>query len=250
MSVFETCAPRPIPDCCYCLVRAPEKRMRLVAMSSLTWTLAHEISQPLTAAMNYIRVSASQLRRRGEEFETLAAMIEDAGNETARAAEIVNRMRGFITDGKVSTRRENLKSMIFNASRPLAARACADVELVTDVEPDANYVIADRIQIEQAFSILLMNACEALADCSVRRITVSGRRRAHDVIIEFADSGPGLSHEVAERIFEPLFTTKAAGLGLGLPICRTIVEAHGGRLSARNATSGGAAFTLSLPAAG
>jgi two-component system sensor kinase FixL len=250
MSLFETCAPRSIADCSYCLMRAPEKRLRLVALSALTWTLAHEISQPLTAAMNYIRVGARQLRRQGPEFANIAAMIEDAGKEAAQAAEIVGRMRSFIAHGKVAARRENLRKMILSASRPLGSRGCADVEIVTDIDPDANCVIADRIQIEQAFSILFLNACEALADCSVRRITVSACRRAEEVIILIADTGPGLSDYVAPRVFEPLFTTKAAGMGLGLPICRTILEAHGGRLWVEKATSGGATFGMSLAAGG
>jgi two-component system sensor kinase FixL len=199
--------------------------------------------------MNYIRVSARQLRRRGDEFEDLAGMIEDAGREAARAGEIVSRMRSFIVNGKVAARRENLRRMVEAATIPLGARGCADVEIVTTIGPDANYVIADRIQIEQAFSILLMNACEALAGCSVRRIAIDARRRANEVVMLIADTGPGLSDDVAARAFEPLFTTKAAGMGLGLPICKSILEAHGGRLWADNAPDGGAVFGMSLPAA-
>lgn len=249
MSLFETCAPRSVPDCRYCLMRSPETRLRLVAMSSLTWTLAHEISQPLTAAMNYIQVGLRRLRRQGQGDEDLAAMMEDAAGETARAAEIVSRMRSFIIHGRVAARRENLRRMIANASIPLGSRGCADVEIVTNVDPGANYVFADRIQIEQAFSILLMNACEAVADCSVRRITISARREADEVIILVADTGPGLPDNVAAHVFEPLYTTKAAGMGLGLPICRTILEAHGGRIWAEK-SSVGAVFGMSLAASG
>lgn len=249
MSVFETCGTSLTPACRYCLMRAPDKRMRLLAMSSMAWTLAHEISQPLTAAMNYIRVSARQLRRRGEEFDDLAGMIEDAGRETIRAGEIVSRMRSFIVNGKISAHRENLRRMIESASSPLGSRDCANVKIVTTIGPDANYVIADRIQIEQAFSIILLNACEALADCSVRRITIDAFRRADEVVILFGDSGKGLSDDVAARAFEPLFTTKPTGMGLGLPICRTILEAHGGRIWIDKATGGGAVFGMALPAA-
>ena len=248
MTAFETCGTVPIPACRYCLMRAPDKRMRLLAMSSMAWTLAHEISQPLTAAINYIRVSGRQLRRRGEEFADLAGMVEDAGKEAMRAGEIVSRMRSFIVNGKIAARRENLRRMIEAAASPLGSRDCANVRIVTTIAPDANYVIADRIQIEQAFSIVLLNACEALAGCSVRRITIDAVRRADEVVILFGDTGTGLSHDVAARAFEPLFTTKATGMGLGLPICRTILEAHGGRVWIERAASGGAVFGLSLPA--
>ena len=250
MSLFETCAQRSLPDCRYCLMRGPETRLRLVAMSSLTWTLAHEISQPLTAVRNYIQVSVRQLRRRGHGVEDLAAMMEDAGKEAARAADIVSRMRSFIVHGKVAARRENLGQMIVNASRPLGSRGCADVEIVTDVDPGARYVIADRVQIEQAFSIILLNACEALVDCSIRRITISARRKGGEVIILISDTGPGLPDYVVPRLFEPLFTTKADGMGLGLPICRVILEAHGGRIWAEKSAGGGAVFGLSLPTSG
>ena len=249
MSLFDNCAAKPVSGCRYCLERSPDRRTRLLAMSAMAWTLAHEISQPLTAAINYIRVSARQLRRRGEEFADLAGMIEDAGKETVRAGEIVSRMRSFIVNGKVMACRENLRRMIESAAIPLGTRGCADVKIFTTIGPGANYVIADRIQIEQAFSIILMNACEALADCCDRRITIDACRRAEEVVILIADTGSGLSPDVAERAFDPLFTTKATGMGLGLPICRTILEAHGGRLWAEKTTGRGAIFGMSLPAA-
>ena len=232
----------------YCLLDTPEARVRLAAATTIASTLAHEVSQPLAAATNYIHACAMQLRRRGEGLEDVLAMMEHAGNETLKAGEIIRRMRSFIVSGRITGRRENLRTMIEKVTSALTCPDGTDVEIVKEV-PLTAFVLADRIQIEQVLSNLLTNACEALDGCAVRRIAISSSRQGEEIVVRIEDSGPGLAEEALALVFEPHFTTKEGGMGLGMPICKTIVDAHGGRIWAESRAGRGAAFSFSLPAA-
>jgi C4-dicarboxylate-specific signal transduction histidine kinase len=233
----------------YCLLDTPDARVRLAATTTMASTLAHEVSQPLTAAVNYMHACASRLRSRGEGHEDLLSMIEHASRETVRAGEIIRRMRSFIVNGRIAGRRENLRTMVERVTAALALSGGADVEIVRTIPLD-QFVIADRIHIEQVFSNLLRNACEALEGRGERRIAIGATEVGAEIVVRIEDEGPGLSAEALERLFEPLYTTKATGLGLGLAICKTIVDAHGGRIWAEAGKAGGAALNVALPAAG
>lgn len=249
MRTFESSSKQPAPVFGrYCLLDTPDARVRLAAMTTMASTLAHEVSQPLTAATNYIHACAHALRQKGEACAELLPMVEHAARETVRAGEIIRRMRSFIVSGKVAGRRENLRMMIEKVASMLAFPDGAEVEIVKEV-PLTDFVIADRVQIEQVLANILKNACEAVEGCDVRRITISSAREADTLVLRIEDSGPGLSDYALARVFEPLFTTKEDGIGLGMPICKTIVEAHGGTLWAESPARGGAIFNLSLPAA-
>lgn len=232
----------------YCLIDTPDARVRLAAATTIASTLAHEISQPLAAATNYIHACAMQLRRKGEGHEDLLAMIELAGHETLKAGEIVRRMRSFIVSGKITGRRENLRTMVEKVTALLTCPDGAEVEIVKEV-PLTTFVTADRIQIEQVLSNILANACEALAGRALRRIAISAQQQDDEIVLRIEDSGPGLADEALALVFEPHFTTRESGIGLGMPICKAIVEAHGGRIWAERPAGGGAAFSFSLPAA-
>jgi C4-dicarboxylate-specific signal transduction histidine kinase len=231
----------------YCLLDTPDARVRLAATTTMASTLAHEVTQPLTAAANYLYACARRLRSRGEGEEELLMMIEHANRETQKAAEIIRRMRSFIVTGRIAGRRENLRTMVERVAAGMMIPGSSQIEIVRDIEL-AYFVTADRVQIEQVLSNLLRNACEALEGQARRRIAITARREGRDVVVRIEDNGPGLEPEILERLFEPQFTTKASGLGLGLAICKTIVEAHGGRIWAENAKGGGAAFSVALPA--
>lgn len=233
----------------YCLLDKPDARVRLAAMTTMASTLAHEVSQPLTAATNYIHACARRLRSQSEGSDEILAILDQACRETVRAGDIVRRMRNFIISGQIAGRRECLRSMVDKVDAMLACHDGTDVEIAIAIPGNANYVIAERVQIEQVLSNILKNACEALDGCSLRRIAISAARVGDEVVVRVLDSGPGLSDYAQARLFEPLFTTKDAGMGLGMPICKAIVEAHGGRLWVESPPGGGAAFHLSLPAA-
>lgn len=250
MSTFDVAGSRSLsPFGHHCLVDTPDARVRLAAMATMASTLAHEVSQPLTAAANYSHASARLLRDRGDGFEDVLALINQASRETLRAGEIIRRMRSFIVSGKITGHRECLRAMVEKASFMLACPDGRGVEVVLRIAAEASFVIAERVQIEQVLSNILNNACEALDGRSLRRVTISATRLGSEVIVRIEDSGPGLSDYAQAHLFEPLFTTKEAGMGLGMPICKTIVEAHGGRLWAESQAGRGARFNLSLPAA-
>jgi two-component system sensor kinase FixL len=131
-------------------------------------TLAHEVNQPLAVATNFINASASLLRKRGEGCcEDVLAMIEEASQETLKAGEIVRRMRNFIVSGKICGRREDIGKMIERAVEALACTDGADIEIDYGFGPNARFVIAERVQIEQVLSNLLRNACEAVSGSAI-----------------------------------------------------------------------------------
>lgn len=232
----------------YCQLDTHDARDRLAATTTMASTLAHELTQPLTAATNYMHACAGHLRRKGEGFEDVLALIEDASRETLRAAEIIRRMRAFIVTGKIAGRPEALRTMIEAAIALLDGPDWEGIEIV-DMVPLSAIVVADPIQIGQVLSNILVNAGEALAGRAVRRITIDVARDGGEFVLTIADTGPGLPAGVLPRLFEYGFSTGKDGLGLGLPICRTIVEGHDGRIWAENGADGGAAFSIALPAA-
>ena len=232
----------------YCLLDTPDARIRLAATTTMASTLAHEINQPLAAAANYLHACAGRLRSAGESQETLLTLIEHASREVLKAGEIIRRMRSFIVTGRVMGCRENLRTMVERVTAGLMLPGRDEIEIVTSI-PLSHFVIADRVQIEQVFSNLLRNAWEAFEGQKRRRIAIGALRHGTDIVVRIEDNGPGLSAEALERVFEPHFTTKPAGLGLGMPICKMIVEAHGGRMWAERPPGGGTAFGLWLPAA-
>lgn len=244
-------APRPIRrarrrvHACANDIDAPVPASRLTAMSAMASTLAHELTQPITASHNYLQASVYLLRQRADGLEDVLAMVEQASAQTLRAGVIIRRMRDFLLSGRIQGEPEDLRDLVDKA---WAGVACPGVEIVQKVAPDV-VVTADRIQIGQVLTNLLTNAVQALEDCPVRRVTISAEPQGRMVALRIADSGCGLPDAIFERLFEPFHTSKPTGTGLGLALSRTIVEAHGGQLWAERPASGGAVFGLTLPVA-
>jgi C4-dicarboxylate-specific signal transduction histidine kinase len=231
----------------YCLLDTPEAKVRLAATTTMASTLANEINQPLSAAANYLYACARRLRSRGDDHADLLAMIEHASREMLKAGEIVRRVRSFIVSGRIAGSSENLRTMIERVTAALLLPGADEIEIVRTVPLDL-YVVAERVQIEQVFSILLRNGSEALEGRPQPRIAIGASRQGGQVVIRIEDNGPGFPPEALERLFKPDFTTKASMVGLGLPICRAIVECHGGRIWSEIGASGGAVFNVALPA--
>ena len=224
----------------------PAAGARLTAMSAMAAAMAHELSQPLTAASNYMLGCAAVLRERIHGLEQLLGFIEDAAAQTARASDIVLRMRSFVKTGRIDARPECLVEMLDVVRARLSC--LEDVELVRSFAPGSTCVLGDRIQIEMVFSNLLLNAAQAMWNSPVRRIAVSSWAEGSRVRIRVADTGPGVPPGVREHLFEPMVSTKMEGTGLGLAISQTIVDAHGGTLTLEPAEPGeGAVFVLALP---
>jgi two-component system sensor kinase FixL len=250
MSLFDTEArPSWPPFDGECLPETPDARVRLAALSTIAAILVHELSQPISAASNSLRSHARQLRTQQDNGDDPVPIVEEACREMQKAGDVLRRMRSFITSGRIASRRESLAAIIETLG---PAQACPDglkVEIVKSIPQSADHVLVDRILIEQVLSKIFANACEALVGSSIRRITLGASRMGDQIVVRIQDSGPCLSDYQFIHLFEPLFTAKTAGAGMGLPVCKTIVEAQGGRLWAERPNDGGAVFGMSLPAA-
>ena len=223
---------------------------RMSAMGAMASTLAHELNQPLTALGNFI----SGTKRMAEKPEVPRAVLVQAldGAEAAalRAGEILRRLRELVSRGKVAVQVEHLPQLIEEA----CVLAFVDEHALglrhrLALDPDAEWVRVDRIQIQQVVINLVRNAVEAMADRALREVVIATRLDGDMVEIEVADTGAGIAPEHLATLFSEFMTTKSGGMGLGLPISRTIVEAHGGKIWAGNRDEGGAWFRFTLPRA-
>ncbi|MDX1540784.1 MAG: PAS domain S-box protein [Geminicoccaceae bacterium] len=224
---------------------------RLSAMGEMASALAHELNQPLTAVTNY----AQAARRLGDadppDWARIQGLLEKTVQQAARAGQIIHRLRQFLAKGETERRLEDVNRTIREASDlALVGVAGQGIAVSYDLADDLPPVLIDRIQMHQVLTNLLRNSVDALTggDLGERRIRLTTRLRQRTILIEVADTGPGLAPEVAERLFQPFVTTKSNGMGIGLSICRSIVDAHHGRLWASAGPRGGTVFSIELPA--
>jgi two-component system sensor kinase FixL len=223
---------------------------RLNEMGQMASALAHEINQPLTAATNYFE-AGRRLSARGDAaaLERAGASFENAAAQVARATQIVRRLRDFVGKGDGARRGESVGRLIAEASA-LALIGAKDSGVRVEMQIAAGLpdVLADKIAVQQVIVNLIRNAVEAMEGCARRELTLGAEPDGDGMIsISIADTGPGIATEIAERLFRPFVTTKPQGMGVGLSICRSIVEAHGGTLAAAANGAGGATFRFTIP---
>ena len=225
---------------------------RLSAMGEMASALAHELNQPLAAISNYMKGSRKLL---AGSTDPNAPKIENAMDRAAeqalRAGQIIRRLRDFVSRGESEKRVESLSKLIEEAGAlGLAGAREQNVQLRFSLNPDADLVLADRVQIQQVLVNLFRNALEAMANSPRRELIATNLKVADDMIeIVVSDTGTGFQDDVKPNLFQTFFTTKETGMGVGLSISRSIIEAHGGRMWADNNASGGATFRFTLPAA-
>lgn len=223
---------------------------RVSAMGTMAGALAHELNQPLAAVANYSAAAQMMLTAPGDGIERAVGVLKRVADEAVRAGQIVNRLRRFITKGEVERQAESLGAIVREAVAIASSDASTrGTQVKLKLDPAADLVIVDRIQLQQVAFNLVRNAVEAMAGQAERELTIATRAAGDEIELIVADRGPGLAQEVAERLFEPFVTTKASGMGIGLPICRSIVRAHGGDIRAEPRPSGGTVFIVTLPAA-
>jgi two-component system sensor kinase FixL len=223
---------------------------RVSAMGAMASAMAHELNQPLSAISNYLEAAARHLERApsGAAAETLFA-IEAASGCAIRAGDIIRRLRAMLVHGDAQRRPAAVAEMIAEA-RALATVGHGDAPIdYRQSVPPSLAVLADPIQIQQVLLNLMRNAIESMEAAEAARLTVSARRKRDMVEIVVRDTGPGIDPAVRDQLFEPFASTKEEGMGIGLSISRTIVEAHGGRIWAEAGEGEGAAFHLTLPRA-
>ncbi len=220
---------------------------RLTAMGQMSSGLAHELNQPLTAIMNYVKAA----RRTVEGIEDPRVsraldLVDKAAAQTARAGQIIRRLRDFVEKGETHRRLEDINATVAEAVA-LGLVGGGDVERQVDYAADLPQVMIDRIQIQQVVLNLVRNAVEAMAGQGRRELRIATVPADDAVEVVVADTGPGLPPEIADRLFQPFVTTKENGMGIGLSLCRTIIDAHGGELTATAGDAGGAVFRFRLP---
>jgi two-component system sensor kinase FixL len=223
---------------------------RLTEMGQMASSLVHEINQPLTATTNYLQ-AARRLLVRGDRgsLERTADVIDNALEQVTRTTQIIQRLRDFVKKSESEPRAEDVGKIIEEASAPAligAKERGVNVQLRCD--PRLPEVSVDKIQIQQVVVNLARNAIEAMEGSGRRELTVSADLIEYGMVqVSIADTGPGIAPEIADRLFQPFVTTKAQGMGVGLSICRSIVEAHGSELRVELNPGGGTIFRFSVP---
>lgn len=223
---------------------------RLTALGEMASALAHEINQPLSAIANYLRGSRLLLERDEVPYERVADAVQRAAVEALRAGDIIRRLRDFVARGETERTIESLPKMVEEASAlALVGAKELGIRVQYDLHPEIGLVLADKVQIQQVILNLVRNAVDALAETpgDGRALQVSVLPAPdHMAQVIVLDSGTGIDPEVADRLFQPFITTKRDGMGVGLSISRTIIEAHGGRIWARPRPEGGAEFGFTI----
>lgn len=220
---------------------------RVSAMGTMAGSLAHELNQPLAAVANY--ATAAQLMvNAGAAPGSIQNVLTRVTDESVRAGQIVSRLRRFITKGEIERQPESLATIVKEAVAIANGSASArSTQVKLKLDPAADIVVVDRIQLQQVVFNLVRNAVEAMANSNQRELMINSRAVDDKVELTLADRGPGLAPEVKRRLFEPFITTKETGMGIGLPICRSIVRAHGGDIRAEPRPRGGTLFIVTLP---
>jgi PAS domain S-box-containing protein len=224
---------------------------RVTMLGELTASIAHEVNQPLTAVVTNAEASLRWLNRETPDLAAVRRSVESVINDGCRASDVIRRVRALAKKSDIEAVKLDLNQVV-NEAITLVERELAmhGILLHTDLAPALPEILADRVQLQQVIINLLMNGIEAMEPITDRQrelLIRSGLDDARQLILSVTDSGIGISAETANRLFNAFFTTKSNGLGMGLSICRSIVEAHGGRMFASPNDGPGATFQFSLP---
>ena len=221
---------------------------RLNELGQIVSALAHEVNQPLTAIENYLRAGERFLQI-GDQ-EKARTIFSRAAEQAARANEIIRRLREFVKKEESGRRIENLPKVIEEAvALSLVGLQNLGIAFTTHLDPHAHSAYIDKVQIQQVLFNLMRNAIEAMADCQRPTLSIATKHSKEQdmILVSVADAGPGLDPTVREKLFQPFVTTKSNGLGVGLSICRSIIEAHGGQMTAIDNPRGGTVFNFTVP---
>ena len=226
---------------------------RVATVGEVTGSFAHELNQPLAAIVNNANACLTLLPSGRPELADVREALDDIVADAERAAGIIERVRALVRRTTSERLPVRLADVVADIVRLTATEAATrGVAIRTDVPAELPHVLGDRVQLQQVVLNLAVNGMDAMREVepSDRVLDIRGRLDGGDVVLSVADRGPGLTAEQHDRIFEAFYSTKPHGMGLGLAISRSIVEAHGGQLSASSTPGAGATFTMRLPAAG
>jgi two-component system sensor kinase FixL len=226
---------------------------RLTAMGEMASSLAHELNQPLSAIANYLKGSKRLLARHTfPDANLLREALDEAGGQAVRAGDIIRRLRDFVARGETETRVENLSKLVEEAGAlALVGAKEQNIRVSFRLDPRADLALVNKVQVQQVLLNLIRNAIEAMADAKSpqRELKISTMPAEDDMLeVSVADTGPGIAPSIADQLFQPFVTTKEKGMGVGLSISRTIIEAHGGRIWTEPNPGGGTNFKITLRA--
>ena len=233
--------------------REVEHTTRASLAGELASALAHELNQPLAAILSNAQAGRRFLAAGNPDLEELQAILDDIARDDKRAGEVIHRLRAILRKGPVPREAGNLNEIAQEVLQLLHSEFVAyNASARTILEAGLPSVNLGRVEMQQVLINLLMNALQAMADQPPpqRIVEIQTRCRDGSIAVTVRDRGPGIPEERLQTIFDPFFTTKASGLGMGLAICRRLVEAHGGWMHARNHPDGGAEFSFTLPVLG
>jgi two-component system sensor kinase FixL len=220
---------------------------RVRSMGQMAAALAHELNQPLAATANYARGALRLLAMAEPNLERVREAINRVVEQTMRSSEIIRHLRAFLARGKVAAQSEPIATLIEEASAlALVGVKERGIKVLIRLDRDLPEALVDRVQIQQVLLNLIRNAVEAMETCDVRVLTIAAEKATDHVRVTVADTGTGIPAETAAKLFQPFVTTKEDGMGIGLSVCRAIVEAHGGRLWMERNSPTGSVFHFTL----
>jgi C4-dicarboxylate-specific signal transduction histidine kinase len=223
---------------------------RVMAMTELSTSLAHEINQPLGAILNNAEAARSLLSRAKEERPEIGEIIEDIIQDAQRAGDVIRRIRGLVKKSEAKFEPLDVNILIEDVARLVNnGLSLNNVTLRLDLKPDLAKVRGDRVRLQQVLMNLMTNAIDAMKQTPSRILEVRSTAPTSDTVaVSIIDSGIGIAEASLDSVFKPFYTTKKDGLGMGLTICQSIIEEHGGRIWEGNNPGGGATFSFALKA--
>lgn len=224
---------------------------RVSVLGEMVSSLAHDLSQPLAAILANAQAAARVLRQGNPPPTDFPDLLGDIVAEAGRAAAVIGQLRAHLRRESPSPEPLDVAAVVEDAVRLVAAEARTHgIEIVRRLAPGLPPVLGNRIQLQQVLVNLILNAIDAMKEGTRHRtVTIRTFREGRRVVVETSDAGPGIPERLLEKVFEPFYSTKLEGLGIGLPSCRTIVQAHGGAIRALRRRNCGATIVISLPAA-
>src|SRR5262249_27884786 len=226
---------------------------RLTALGEMASAIAHELNQPLSAITNYMTGSRRLLQDHDDEQSRMVRdALGKAAEQSLRAGYIIRRLRDFVARGESERRVESIQKLIEEASAlALVGARQSNIQVRFKFAPHLGLVLADKVQIQQVILNLMRNAIESMEQSDRRELTITTESGDDNTVaVSIADTGPGIAPEVLSQLFQPFITTKPQGMGIGLSISRTIIEAHGGQISVGPNPGGGAVFRFTLRTVG
>jgi two-component system sensor kinase FixL len=221
---------------------------RLTALGEMASALAHELNQPLTAINNYLKGSKRLLNAKGLGEDRIATALDQASEQALRAGIIIRRLREFVSRGEVERRIEDLPKLIEEASAlALVGAREHGVRVRFEIDPAADRVLADKVQIQQVLLNLIRNGMDAMEDSQKRELVIAAAPMDAELLrVSVSDTGAGVGEDFEDHLFQPFVTSKRSGMGVGLSISRTIIETHGGRIWFEPNPGGGTIFQFTL----